>query len=91
MDYYIKRLAAIRRELVLKLDSSRTTGESKSELNTPTNRPQSPTKKKRSKEAPEIGASKKKAIPSKRAKSAAPSAYRRFMQQVGIPDGFDTT
>ncbi|XP_022646438.1 titin homolog [Varroa destructor] len=84
VDTHLKetKTTSIRRELVLKLDSSRTTGESKSELNTPTNRPQSPTKKKRSKEAPEIGASKKKAIPSKRAKSAAPSAYRRFMQQT---------
>lgn len=73
---------AIRKELVLKLDSSRTSGESRSEVNTPTNRPQSPTKKKRSKEAPEIGASKKKTSTVKRAKSAAPSAYRRIMQQV---------
>ncbi|OQR68952.1 hypothetical protein BIW11_12569 [Tropilaelaps mercedesae] len=75
-------VSALRRDLVLKLDSSRTSGESKSEANTPTNRPQSPIKKKRSKEAPEIGATKRKAIPSKRAKSAAPSAYRRLMQQT---------
>lgn len=72
---------------MLKLDSSRSGGESKSEVNTPTNRPQSPTKKKRSKEAPEIGASKKKTVTAKRAKSAAPSAYRRLMQQVRFSTG----